>query len=73
MGKGDRAPGKSQFLCSLDTSLNTGVSQWVRIEGLRSGPTPGERTSKVQGCLGGSCRGQTSAYQTVQEFEVLPL
>lgn len=34
MGNGDRAPGKSQFLCSLDTSLNTGVSQWVRIEGV---------------------------------------
>lgn len=34
MGNGDRAPGKSQFLCSLDTFLNTGVSQWVRIEGV---------------------------------------
>ena len=34
MGKGDGAPGKGQFLCSLDTSLNTGVSQWVRIEGV---------------------------------------
>lgn len=33
MGK-DRAPGKSQFLCSLNTSLELVFSQWVRIEGV---------------------------------------
>ena len=65
MGNGDRAPGKSQFLCSLDTFLNTGVSQWVR---------PPNRPKRGLVCLSGgnSCESHCSPVFTLAA-EFLPI